>query len=172
MKAKEENSMRENIDILRVYNLVDSNGTKILLRLGRLKGSEDYLTDKGFRWSFVGTKIPMPVRNATWFNGFPEATMLNWLMDNGWHPHTCVNMETGKATVYELPKGNEDHEGNEIPGHVASGGKIALDYAIKMLCESGSVLRAVQLYRYAHDPHCSLKEAKDAVDAIRFDTQA
>lgn len=165
----------EKINTLKCFNLLDADGTKLRLYLGMLEDFREpgrAYSDTGFRWSFVGTKIPMPVRNATWFNGFPEATMLNWLMDNGWHPHTCVNMETGKATVYELPKGNEDPKGNEIPSHVISGGEAALDYAIKMLCESGSVLKAVQLYRYAHNPHCSLKEAKDAVDAIRFDTKA
>lgn len=133
--------MKENIDICYVFNLLDSNGTKLQLRLGRIKYSEDYLPDKGFRWSFVGPKIPMPVRAYTWFNGFPENIMLDWLKGNGWALRSRVEMSTGKATVYELPTSN----GNNIPelGKVASAKEMydgtisaALENAMKAISEA------------------------------------
>lgn len=104
--------MKENIDVCYVFNLVDSNGTKLQLRLGRLKERQNHVLDRGFRWSFVGTKIPMPIRAYTWFNGFPENIMLDWLKGNGWALRSRVEMCTGKATVYELP---EHSKGNNIP---------------------------------------------------------
>ena len=162
--------MEENIDILRVYNLVDSNGTKLQLRLGRYKYSDDYLPDKGFRWSFVGSKIPMPVRAYTWFNGFPENIMLDWLKGNGWVLRSRVEMGTGKATVYELPFHGEPSKGNEkstvqLTDVAVRQGESALSEAIRLLCNQGSVLSAIALYRYIY--HCTLVEAKNAVDAIR-----
>jgi hypothetical protein len=168
--------MRENIDIIVVYNLVNSNGTKLQLRLGRLKGYGDellsYHCDQGFRWSFVGTKIPMPVRNGTWFNGFPENIMLDWLKGNGWAPHSRVDMGTGKATVYELPFHDEPSKRNEntteeykLSDVAIRQGEAALTAAIRLLCNNGSVLSAVALYRYVCP--CTLVEAKHAVDAMR-----
>lgn len=162
--------MKENIDICYVYNLVDSNGTKLQLRLGRLKERQNHVLDRGFRWSFVGTKIPMPIRAYTWFNGFPENIMLDWLKGNGWALRSRVEMCTGKATVYELPKGNEDPApAYELSEAAIRSGKCALEDAIKMLCNNGYVLKAVALYRYIHP--CTLVDAKHAVDAIRFDNK-
>jgi hypothetical protein len=107
--------MKEAIDILRVYNLVDIDGKRLQLRLGRIRGYGDELrahnADHGYRWSFIGTKIPMPVRNATWFNGFTEKVMLDWLKENDWALRSRVEMGTGKATVYDLPTS----KGNNIP---------------------------------------------------------
>lgn len=165
--------MRENIDICYVYNLVDSNGTKLQLRLGRFKGFANaniVCDDRGFRWSFVGSKIPMPVRSYTWFNGFPEQTMLDWLKGNGWALRSSVEMSTGKATVYELPKAEEHSKGNEtyeLPIHAINAGERALKYAVRMMCDNGNKLDAVSLYRYVHPTR--LLAAKDAVDAICLD---
>lgn len=154
-----------NVNVLKVYNLVDSKGNKLRLRLGELRSRDDICVssaDKGYRWSFIGDNIPMPVRSLTWFNGFPEATMLDWLKGNGWYPQTCVDLNSGYAKVYDLPKGNE------ISDHIVVGGENALNRAIKLLCDGGSVLTAVQLYRYVNHP-CSIADAKHAVDVIRFD---
>lgn len=171
--------MKENIDIIFVYNLVDSNGTKLQLRLGRLKGYSDellsYYCDQGFRWSFVGSKIPMPVRAYTWFNGFPENIMLDWLKGNGWALRSRVDMGTGKATVYELPFMDEPRKGNEKPNEVDLFGtdeyppygemsKPAFEQVIRELCNNGRKLTAVRLYRYAHGGR--LSKANDAVNEI------
>ena len=117
MKTKEENSMKEKVTALVCFNLVNANGVKLRLYLGRDEGYADCYgnPDKGFRWSFVGSKIPMPVRAYTWFNGFPENTMLDWLKGNGWALRSRVEMGTGKATIYELPKADEPSKGNNIP---------------------------------------------------------
>lgn len=168
MKTKEENSMRENIDICYVYNLVDSNGTKLQLRLGRIKGYANanlVCNDRGFRWSFVGSKIPMPVRAYTWFNGFPENIMLDWLKENGWALRSRVEMSTGKATVYELPSADEFSKGNENPGHICEEvNRQAFEDAIIRYMRDGHILMAVRLYRYAHGG--TLHNASDKVRKI------
>ena len=168
--------MKENIDIHYVYNLVDINGNKLQLRLGRLKGYGDelrsYHCDQGFRWSFVGPKIPIPVRAYTWFNGFPENIMLDWLKGNGWALRSRVEMSTGKATVYELPKAEEPSKGNEVyklPMHAISSGERALRDAVQWMCNNGNKLGAICLYRYCHP--CSLSDAKFRVDAIQLDVK-
>lgn len=168
-----------NVEVIKVYNLVDSKGNKLRLMLGVLKSRKDDVCidsrDKGYRWSFIGTNIPMPVRSNTWFNGFPEATMLSWLKANGWYPKACVDMYNGFAEVYELPdaeptKGNEKPiEAYQVPDNVISRGKSAFNDAIHHLCNNGNKLTAVCLYRYVHP--CCLTEAVRAVDAIRFDEQ-
>ena len=98
----------EKVKTFRVYNLLNANGDRLRLRLGYIvyEAGRPYNEDSGFRWSFDGKYIPMPVRSRTWFNGFPEPIMLNWLKANGWYPHTMVDMGCGYAKVFELPKGN------------------------------------------------------------------
>lgn len=107
----------ENIIKLKSYNLVNADGWRLQLYLGMdVDVNRTYTKgklDKGFRWSFVGTKIPMPVRAYTWFNGFPESVMLDWLKENGWALRTVVELPDGNATVYELPFVDESNKGNE-----------------------------------------------------------
>jgi hypothetical protein len=113
------------IDVLKVYNLVNSNGAKLRLELGIITDGlyEEYPidnADKGFRWCFAGENIPMPVRSGYWFNGFHEKVMLDWLKGNGWYPQSCVIMPVGKAIVYDLPAAPEtETETDWIP--VSSG---------------------------------------------------
>ena len=98
----------EKVKTFRVYNLLNANGERLRLRLGYAVDDDGrpYNRDSGLRWSFDGRNIPMPVRSRTWFNGFPEPIMLSWLKRNGWYPHTRVELTTGYAGVFELPKGN------------------------------------------------------------------
>ena len=164
--------MRKDIDILFVYNLVDNKGNKLLLRLGRHYKTEciPYHGDQGFRWSFVGKKIPMPVRSETWFNGFPEEIMVNWLMDNGWVVQSKVEMGSGKVYIYNMPKGDGSSKGNEtyeLTDQAISLGERALRETIKILADNGNKLKAVALYRYVHPS--SLVDAKHAVDIIQLD---
>ena len=95
----------DSIKVIRIFNLVDVNGDKLQLRLGFIDKAVNRTgkNDTGLRWSFVGRKIPMPIRAYTWFNGFPEETMLSWLKANGWAPHTCISMDNFKVKVYDLP---------------------------------------------------------------------
>lgn len=109
--------MDYHIDIMKIYNLLDPNGNKLQLFLGRKvdNGGDAVINgkDKGWRWSFYGTKIPMPIRKGEWFNGFPEETMLNWLKAHGWHVRTIVHNDA-KATVFDLPEAPDAPEA-EIP---------------------------------------------------------
>ena len=151
------------IKVLRVYNLVDSKGNKLQLRLGILRNRNSEVcisnADKGYRWSFVGDNIPMPVRSMYWFNGFEESIMLDWLKGNGWYPHTRVEMSNSRVTVYELPKGNEDS------GHRCSAADEAVfKSVIRDLTRNGNKIEAVRIYKYAHGG--TLKSAVDAVNVI------
>jgi hypothetical protein len=95
----------EKIRTLRVYNLQNANGERLRLNLGYTV--DDYSPagngNAGWRWSFEGKNIPMPVRSRTWFCGFPEPIMITWLKGNGWFPKTRVEMNSGYAEVFELP---------------------------------------------------------------------
>lgn len=166
--------MKEKITTLVCFNLVNADGVKLRLYLGRDEGYADCYgnPDKGFRWSFVGTRIPMPVRAYTWFNGFPENIMLEWLKGNGWALHSRVEMGTGKATIYELPKEEKPSKGNEtyeLPIHAIHSGERALKDAVLWMYGNGDRINAISLYRYVH-PTCLLA-AKDAVDAIWLDSK-
>ena len=89
---------------VKVYNLLNPEGVSLRLRLGHTDNPDTHNSkDHGWRWSFIGNHIPMPIRSGEWFNGFPEATMLEWLAENDWHVRSVVNMTTGRAKVYELP---------------------------------------------------------------------
>lgn len=99
---------REKVEIAKIYNLFDPDGHKLQLYFGRKVDNSGAAIingkDKGWRWSFYGTNIPMPVRKGEWFNGFPEETMLSWLEGNGgWVVHTVVNAVTGEVEVRDLP---------------------------------------------------------------------
>lgn len=102
----------EKIHPIRTYNFVDANGIELFMRLGVVVDENGVRVrnnpDTGFRWCFEGKRIPMPVR--TWFNGYPEDTMLLWLKEKGWALRCVVDMKTGKATVYDLPEAPEEHD--------------------------------------------------------------
>ncbi len=96
---------------LKAYNLINPNGDEVQLHLGRLKNPKDFNGDKdtGFRWMFTGKKIPMPVWSGDWFKGHPEATMLNWLKENGgWAVHAIWNVTANKLSFFDLPSAPED----------------------------------------------------------------
>jgi hypothetical protein len=151
----------ENIHIIRVYNLVNPKGKRLQLRLGYIRKFNDIPTDgdTGYRWSFLGREIPMPVRNGTWFNGFPEATMLLWLAEQEWCVETKVDMATGKATTYALPEPAEEYSAREM----ADDG-VVFNALIKELNAQNRFGVAMQLYSYA----CEVghQTAREAVRAI------
>ena len=75
-----------------------------------------------------------------------------------------LNSRIYKATEYgKDDKGNETYELTE---QAIRNGNEALTEAIKLLCSQGMVLNAIGLYRLVHP--CCLKDAKEAVDKIRF----
>ena len=156
-----------NIKTIRVYNLVDSKGNKLVLELGIIAGKRDDVpfqpADKGYRWRFIGKYIPMPVRSRCWFNGFEESIMLDWLNGNGWYPRTRVDMCNGSAIVYELPNGNEGSVtvAVAVPNEFY---KEAFDNAIRDLVKENKRITAVRVYRYAHGG--SLQDATNAVREI------
>lgn len=147
MKTKEEISMSE-IKVIKVFNLVDTKGTKLQLRLGLIDNAANRCCkkDTGLRWSFVGSKIPMPVRNGTWFNGFPADTMMLWLAENDWYVATEVEMATGKAKVHVLPEPEEAYTDEQFVND-----EIAFNCVLKELNSKGRFGTAVQLYSYAHN---------------------
>lgn len=145
----------------RIYGFVNPNGETLQLRLGydhKAKLDDPTKKDTGYRWSFVGKCIPMPIRANTWFNGFSEEIMLNWLKSQGWYMETKVNMLTSKATVYELPFCKNLSENELING------KQAIYKAVLLLCAAGHKDKARALTRLVS--HCSFHEAFVKVDEI------
>lgn len=143
----------KNIEITKVYNLVNANGDKLQLRYGKLmaRGNEfrALLTsseDMGLRWSFVGKKIPMPVRSRTWFNGFPKEIMIQWLNEQGWFVATEVLMTTGEAKTYELPEPNEEYLATDL----VKDEEEFFDL-VREMCRDGKALEAMHLCRYVHE---------------------
>jgi hypothetical protein len=158
--------MNEIISILKVYNLVDSNRNKLRLYLGLENGHSDRKNpDKGLRWSFSGNKIPMPVRSGTWFNGFPEWTMLGWLKENGWYPESCVICNSFNVYTYEVPKANEAPKADDTDKFPALSelDKTVFEHVIRSLVSEGHKARACRIYRYAHGGKLT-----DALKAVEF----
>ena len=154
----------ENMETIRCYNLVNDKGNALQLELGLGNQTQNEYPyeekDNGYRWRFWGCNIPMPVRSGYWFNGFPESIMLDWLKGNGWYVQTRVNMQNGRAKVYELPKGNEEVRSQDVD---------AFHSVIRELIQSGKRLTAVRVYRYAHRD-ATLKVADKAVREICGET--
>jgi hypothetical protein len=161
-----------NVKVLRVYNLVNSKGAKLQLKLGVLQNQRSEIcfpnADQGFRWSFEGDNIPMPVRSRTWFNGFPENIMLDWLKANGWVVRTIVNPCDGSAVVFDLPKVDEKPSEMETLGTdqfpaLSEYDKTVFEHVIRGLVGDGHKARACRIYRYAHGGKLS-----DALKAVEF----
>lgn len=140
----------KNIEVIKVYNLVNANGDKLLLRYGKLMARTNELftssADMGLRWSFAGKKIPMPVRSRTWFNGFPKEIMIQWLNEQGWFVATEVLMTTGEAKAYELPEPEEEYLTTDLVKDEEE--FFAL---VRELCDNGKALEAMHLCRYTHE---------------------
>lgn len=155
----------EKVKTLRVYNLLDANGNKLRLRLGYTVDTNGAPCNgnAGWRWSFEGKNIPMPVRSRTWFCGFPEHTMISWLKGNGWYVQTRVDMGCGYAEVYELPNGNEEYN------NIDSQDEAAVMQAIRLLYNNGNRIKAMHLYHLVYG--VTLTDAWNAVREI-IDQQA
>lgn len=140
--------MMKEVKIIRVYNLVNPKGNRLQLRLAILHPDdrEQFCGDTGLRWSFLGREIPMPVRNGTWFNGFPYHTMMAWLAEHEWHVETEVDMYSGKANVYTLPEPAEEYK-----TEMMANDEVEFNRIIKNLCEEGKRMTAVRLYRFAYE---------------------
>lgn len=152
----------ENVKTFRVYNLLNVNGERLQLRLGYVVDEDcrPYNGNAGWRWSFEGKNIPMPVRSRTWFCGFPEHTMISWLNGNEWYVRTRVDLDDGSAEVYELPNGNK------FDPSVSPIYEETLERVIYDLVNSKRNIDAVRLYRYAHggslcDAHRAVREIID-----------
>ena len=140
--------MLKEVKIIRVYNLVNPKGKRLQLRLCILHPDdrEKFCGDTGYRWSFLGTEIPMPVRAGTWFNGFPADTMIAWLAENGWYLATEVSMASGEVKVHGLPEPEEAYHDYQFANDQMEFNKL-----IKELYENGKRTNAIFLYRYAHE---------------------
>ena len=140
--------MLKEVKIIRVYNLVNTKGKRLQLRLCVLHPDdrEKFCGDTGYRWSFLGTEIPMPVRAGTWFNGFPADTMTMWLAEQGWYVVTEVDMTSGKAKVCGLPEPEEAYTDEQFASD-----KQVFNRTIKDLLCANEYGKAIQLCRYAHE---------------------
>lgn len=156
------------VNVLKIYNFVDSDNNQLQLRFGVLVDRDDLPPkDMGWRWSFVGTKIPMPVRCGTWFSGFPADIMLDWLKSQGWTACACVNLITGKVIVYESQVKSKlcDVLSKLKPLDILE--ERALATALTLLVKNGNVTRACMLYRYIYGG--SINDANKAIRTICHD---
>lgn len=152
------------ITAIRTYNLVNAKGACLQLILGRYnRTNNEHVVgpDRGFRWKFYGTAIPMPVRSGTWFNGFPELDMLAWLNANDWYVRTSVDMTSGKAKVWDLPEPFEDYSSYQM----ATDGEEFRKHLVD-LCSKGERTKAIHLYRYCHE--VGTKTATQAVFDLMY----
>ena len=136
------------INIIKAYNLLNPKGKRLQLRLGILnpENRDKFCDDTGYRWSFIGKEIPMPVRSGTWFNGFPADTMLSWLYEHEWYVETEIEMYTGKAKVYELPEAPEEYAPETMANDEAQ-----FNHLIQNLCAEGKRMTAIRLYRFTYE---------------------
>ena len=112
---------------------------------------------------------PVPVKyvvdsgsrcNAVIFDSFNVASAKYQTLLNEGYP----NPRLYKATEYgKDDKGNETYKLSEL---AINKGHAAVVMACALLCNSGKVIEATNLYRFVHN--CCLREAKEAVDKIRF----
>lgn len=150
--------------IVTVYNLMDGKGNHLRLMKGYVDPSNKCPpADRGARWCFMGSNIPMPVRSGYWFNGFSVDTMLLWLTEHGWHVAAEVNMSTGKAKMHALPEPEESYADEEFAED-----KTAFNNILKELNRNGKFGIAMQLYSYAHE--VGHQTAREAVREICQDT--
>ena len=89
--------------------------------------------------------------------------MVPWVKSHGYEVVATTSHVTGSVYVV---KGNETPVTTAVNPDDDSNGNKALAEVIKLLCSQGTVLQAISLYRLVHP--CDLKEAKEAVDKIRF----
>ena len=171
------------IKLIRTILFRDHNGNDLRLTMGKIEDMEAYRRfmgfgnkdDKGFRWRFVGIKIPMPIRSYEWFNGFPEDIMVPWVKSQGYEVVAVTSHVTGSVYV---AKGNESTavdtddapKGNNGPVSTGNDGidninRLAFHNIIRELCDACRKVEAVRLYRYAHGG--DLHNAVNAVKAIR-----
>lgn len=150
-----------NVTVLKVYNLLNPNGSTLQLQLGidRNVTPRNGNEDSGLRWRFVGREIPMPVRSGYWFNGMTPDIMLDWLKGNGWVLHTCVDARTHHVVVYPLH--GRTTETISVDRRMCEG---TFNAALRYLVDNNHRLRATAVYAYAHE--CSISEARAAVDRI------
>lgn len=151
--------------IIKTYNLVNPEGRTLQLQLGRTDSPTSNPKDAGWRWSFIGQRIPMPIRSGEWFNGFPESVMINWLMEHDWFVRTKVNLETGRAIVYELPDAPW-----EYPDDLLDEDTEAFNNVIYDMVKKGRRKTAMQLFRLCYEVDTS--EASYGVARICAEKQS
>lgn len=152
--------------IIKTYNLVNPKGNTLQLRLGHTDSPDSRNPkDHGWRWSFIGQRIPMPIRSGEWFNGFPENTMLDWLAENDWHVRSIVNMTTGRTKVYELPDAPWEYPDDLLDEDTKAFNKIICD-----LVSQGRTRVATQLFRLCYE--VDTDAARAGITCIYADRQS
>ena len=143
-----------------IYGYINPNGDTLQLRLGRIPNARRNPDDKdtGYRWSFVGKKIPMPVWSGDWFKGHPEPVMTEWLMEHGsWAKATMVDLVYGKTEVYDLPSAPEDNTDYCL-----------IEEAIRAYCdEDWKLCDGAELHRMLTGETC-ITASMNAVERILF----
>lgn len=154
----------EEVKALRAYNLLNEFGHHLTLQYGRCVDLDGNImnADSAQRWRFFGSRIPMPVRSGTWFQGLSSCEMLNWLKNAGWLPETHVNLSSGCAIVYKVNPELE-HEIRDFDS-LGPTDKRKCNEAVLYLMRHNRFTTAYGLYRVLHN--CSLSVAVQSVKAM------
>lgn len=151
----------EKVQKLVGYQYQHKDGYKLLLCYGRTVGDNGHMEfrDCGQRWSVISTHNPIPVRNATWFQGFDFLTMNKYLSDAGFVLVAKTNFYSGFTTVYASVA-----DANTPCAAPLTRGRERFEEVIRELvrdCRKGT---ACMVWRYAHGG--TLYQAKQAVEAL------
>lgn len=154
----------EKVQKLVGYQYQHKDGYKLLLCYGRTVDGNgrmggDYQNQ---RWLIISSHSPIPVRNATWFQGFDFGTMNKYLSDAGFVLVAKTNFSSGFITVF---RGNESvADVNEPYRQPLSFGKPCFERVVRELVEDGHDTTARFIWLYAHGG--TLTQARAAVKAL------
>lgn len=154
----------EEVKALRSYNLLNEFGHHLTLQYGRCVDLDGNImnANSAQRWRFFGSKIPMPVRSGTWFQGLSTREMLDWLKNAGWLPETMVILPSGCATVYKVNL-EPEYEIRDFDS-LCPTDKRKCNEAVLYLMHHNQFSTAYVLYRVLHN--CSLSVAAQSVKAM------
>lgn len=151
----------EKVQKLVSYQYQHKDGYKLLLCYGRTVDDNGCvgMRDQDKRWMIYSSHSPIPVRNATWFQGFCFETMHKYVSDAGFILLSRTNLSSGFTTVYESVT-----DVNEPYIKPLTFGKDCFERIICELVQDGKKATACKVWRYAHGG--TLYQAKQAIESL------
>ena len=91
----------EKVKVLRAYNYLYKDDTKLCLQLGRVLDDNGCMCESGsaIRYKIISGCNPIPVMCGTWFTGLPLKKMHEWFESVGFQLISYTDMDTGMTYV-------------------------------------------------------------------------